>query len=60
MANGRIIPMAKQSDATRMLAGRCYTFQPDIAPKAIRFDNMREFSDGTAEPLAERIALLKR
>jgi hypothetical protein len=42
-----------------MLAGRCYTFQPDIAPKAIRLDNNREFSDGTAAPLAERIALLK-
>ncbi|SDC53397.1 Protein of unknown function [Sphingomonas sp. YR710] len=60
MANGRIIPMARQSDATKMLAGRCYTFQPDIAPKAIRFDNIREFSDGTAEPLAERIAVLNK
>jgi hypothetical protein len=52
MAHGRTMPLEQQSDATRM-PPNCYTFQPDMAAKARRVGEIRDFSNGTAEPLAE-------
>jgi hypothetical protein len=54
IANGRTIPLERQSDATRMPAGNCYTFQPDLMVKARRVGEIRDFSRGTAEPLQRR------
>ena len=54
VAHGRTIPMERQSDATRMPPS-CFTFQPERAVQARRVGGMiREFSDGTAEPLDRR------
>lgn len=50
IANGRIIPMEKQSDASRMPAN-CYTFQPLRAVQAKRVGAIRDFSTGSAQPL---------
>lgn len=50
IAHGRIIPMAQQSDASRM-PPTCYTFQPERAVIAKRVGKTRDFSDGTAQPL---------
>lgn len=50
IAHGRIIPMEKQSDASRMPPS-CYTFQPERAAVAKRVGRTRDFSDGTAQPL---------
>ncbi len=50
IANGRTIPMERQSDATKM-PPNCYTFQPDRAVVAKRIGEIREFSNGSAEPL---------
>ncbi len=50
IANGRIIPMEKQSDASRMPPG-CYTFQPQRALVARRIGVIRDFSRGDAQPL---------
>jgi Protein of unknown function (DUF2889) len=50
IANGRIIPMEKQSDARRMPAN-CYTFQPLQAMQARRVGAIRDFSRGGAQPL---------
>jgi hypothetical protein len=55
MAHGRSIPMADQSDATRM-PPNCYTFQPDRAAKAERVGEIRDFSAGAGEPLDRRPA----
>lgn len=55
IANGRTIPLGKQSDATRM-PPNCYTFQPHRAIVAKRVGLIRDFSDGSAEPLEERSA----
>jgi hypothetical protein len=50
IAHGRIIPMEKQSDASRMPAS-CYTFQPERAAVARRVGEIRDFSNGTVQPL---------
>ncbi len=56
IANGRTIPMEKQSDASRMPGGNCYTFQPHIGGQARRVGEIRDFSTGTARPLDGREA----
>lgn len=50
IANGRLIPLEQQSDATRM-PPNCYTFQPDRAVVARRVGLIRDFSHGAAQPL---------
>ncbi len=52
IANGRIIPLDQQSDATQM-PPNCYTFQPARAAVAQRVGLIRDFSDGTRQPLGE-------
>jgi hypothetical protein len=52
IANGRTIPMERQSDASRMPAGNCFTFQPDVKVHARRIVAIRDFSREAAEPLA--------
>ena len=52
IANGRTIPIEQQSDATRMPVGNCYTFQPERRTRAKRVGEIRDFSRGTARPLA--------
>lgn len=54
IANGRAIPLAQQSDASRMPVGNCYTFQPDTRLRAERIVDIRDFSTGTLEPLGEK------
>jgi hypothetical protein len=51
LADGRIIPMERQSDASRMPAGNCYTFQPNMVGSAKRVGKIRDFSKGAAHPL---------
>jgi len=51
LAHGRMIPIEKQSDASRMPAN-CYTFQPARAAMAQRIVDIRDFSTGAARPLA--------
>lgn len=48
---GRTTPMQDQSDASRMPAGRCFTFQPNRVSTARRVGMIRDFSTGTARPL---------
>jgi hypothetical protein len=55
IANGRIIPMSRQSDASRM-PPNCYTFQPHRAAVAKRIGVIRDFSRGQAEPLGLQLA----
>ena len=55
IANGRTIPLAQQSDASK-LPPNCYTFQPDMARKAKRVGLIRDFSNGTEQPLDGRVA----
>lgn len=50
LANGRIIPLEKQSDATRM-PPNCYTFQPERAVVAKRIGEIRDFSQRKDQPL---------
>lgn len=50
LAHGRMIPIEKQSDASRM-PPNCYTFQPDRAAVAKRIVDIRDFSDGARELL---------
>lgn len=50
IANGRTIPLERQSDASRMPAN-CYTFQPDRSVHARRVGVIRDFAPGTAQPL---------
>jgi hypothetical protein len=50
IAHGRIIPLEKQSDASRM-PPTCYTFQPQQAARAQRIGQSRDFSDGSVQPL---------
>lgn len=53
LANGRMIPLEKQSDASRMPPG-CYTFQPHRAAQAKRVGAIRDFSrEGAAQLLGE-------
>lgn len=53
LANGRSIPLEKQSDASRMPAN-CYTFQPQRAVVARRVGEIRDFSREAAQPLEPR------
>ena len=53
IANGRQIPIEKQSDATRM-PSNCYSFQPERKVIARRVGAIRDFSNGTAQPLDRR------
>jgi Protein of unknown function (DUF2889) len=50
IAHGRDIPLADQSDATRM-PPNCYTFQPDRAKHAARIGTIIDFSARGREPL---------
>ncbi len=50
VANGRIIPLDQQSDATKMPPS-CYTFQPQRAAVAKRVGQIRDFSKGVVQPL---------
>ena len=52
LANGRIIPLADQSDATKMPPS-CYTFQPERAVMAKRIGEIRDFSKNIGAPLDE-------
>jgi len=54
IAHGRIIPLERQSDATRMPVGNCYTFQLDRRTAARRIGEIRDFSRGSAQPLELR------
>jgi hypothetical protein len=56
IAHGRSIPLERQSDATRMPVGNCYTFQPDRRNAARRIGEIRDFSRGSAQPLEPRQA----
>jgi len=57
IANGRSIPLERQSDAKRMPTGNCYTFQPDKQVVAVRVGEIRDFSKGMAQPLEQRSAV---
>lgn len=50
VGSGRAVPIADQSDASRM-PPNCFTFQPDMAARAKRIGVIRDFSSGDAEPL---------
>ncbi len=50
LAHGRVIPMERQSDASRM-PPNCYSFQPQRAIHARRVGLIRDFSRGAAQPL---------
>lgn len=52
LANGRVIPLENQSDATRMPAS-CYTFQPERKQMAKRVGEIKDFSEGKKQPLAD-------
>ena len=52
IANGRQIPMERQSDASRM-PSNCYTFQPGRKETAKRVGLIRDFSRQIAQPLDE-------
>jgi hypothetical protein len=56
IAHGRTIPMEDQSDARQMRAGSCYSFQPRRIGEAKRIGKIRDFSNGTAQPLDRREA----
>lgn len=51
IANGRTIPLERQSDAGRMPTGNCYTFQAERKVRAQRIVAIRDFSRGAAQPL---------
>ena len=53
VAHGRAIPLADQSDATRM-PPTCFTFQPETKVKARRVGEIRDFSGGEEQPLEPR------
>lgn len=50
IANGRTLPLERQSDAGRM-PSNCYTFQPERKIHAQRIVAIRDFSRGAAQPL---------
>jgi len=54
IANGRGRSLEKQSDASALGTGRCYTFQPHRVAAARRIADIRDFSQGTT-PLLARI-----
>ena len=51
IANGRVIPLENQSDATKMPPS-CYTFQPERAVQARRIGEIVDFGKAGREPLA--------
>src|SRR3546814_19860546 len=51
IANGRLIPIEKQSDATRM-PSTCYSFQPERKTIAKRVGVIRDFRKEQTQPLA--------
>ena len=53
VAHGRAIPLENQSDATRM-PPTCFTFQPENKIRAVRVGEIRDFSQGSEEPLEPR------
>ena len=55
VAHGRTMPIEFQSKASD-LPPNCYTFQPERAVHAVRIDARRNFTDGSAVPLAGIIA----
>lgn len=50
VGGGRSIPLSEQSDATKV-PPNCFTFQPAMAAKAVRFGAIRDFSTGRERPL---------
>lgn len=50
IANGRLIPIEKQSDATRM-PSTCYSFQPERKTVARRIGVIRDFRNEQTRPL---------
>jgi len=50
VAHGRTMPFEEQSEATK-LPPNCYTLQPERAVLANRVGIIKDFSDGTVEPL---------
>ena len=50
LAHGRQIPLARQSDASRM-PPNCFTFQPERAAQADRVGEIRDFSGLSSHPL---------
>jgi hypothetical protein len=56
IANGRTIPMERQSDASRFPVGNCFTFQPQMRIAAKRIGEIRDFGAGAGQPLAQPLA----
>jgi len=54
IANGRTIPLNRQSDASRMPVGNCFTFQPQVRIAAKRVGEIRDFSRSASQPLETR------
>ncbi len=50
LANGRTIPLSKQSDAT-LMPPNCYSFQPERAIAARRVGAIKDFSNDDVQPL---------
>lgn len=57
VSHGRSMPIEDQSDAT-VLPPNCYTFQPDMARKAVRIGEIKDFSAG-AIPLKDLVERLE-
>lgn len=60
IANGRNIPMERQSNASDMPTGNCYTFQAERKAVAVRIGEIREFTGGSGAPLDGRSSRLPR
>jgi Protein of unknown function (DUF2889) len=52
IANGRARALDKQSDASALGVGRCYTFQAERVAAAVRIPDIKDFSQGTTQLLA--------
>ena len=55
IAHGRTRPLDQQSDASALGIGRCYTFQARRVAAARRIGDIRDFSQGTTQPLARTL-----
>jgi len=55
IANGRARSLEKQSDASALGVGRCYTFQAHRVASAKRIGDIRDFSQGTTQLLARTV-----
>jgi hypothetical protein len=55
IANGRGRSLEKQSDASALGVGRCYTFQAHRVAAAKRISDIRDFSQGTTPLLARTV-----